>query len=254
MNVAEDYNRPHLGHWGASGLDRTHQLTFTPTADLPHGLRLAMIAHLASPLPLSAYIPQQDGGGVAGEIFRSDITGDGTVGDLLPATIIGSTGKYSNSNLTKAIAYYNTNYAGKLTPAGQDLVASGLFSGQQLVALGAYSPLIQALPGHAAKATWLKTMDLRLSRSFQVGERVKLEPNVSVFNIFNWANFGGAGNQLSGLLNGAPGSSLNNASSGGYCGNSTTFCTSRLDRVLAGSGTYANGAPRQMELGVRITF
>jgi len=39
-----------------------------------------MIAHVASPLPLSAYIPQQDGGGVAGEIFRSDITGDGTVG------------------------------------------------------------------------------------------------------------------------------------------------------------------------------
>ena len=109
MNVAEDYNRPHLGYWGASGLDRTHQFTFTPTADLPHGLRLSMIAHVASPLPLSAYIPQQDGGGVAGEIFRSDITGDGTVGDLLPGTFIGSTGKYSTSNLTKAIAYYNSN-------------------------------------------------------------------------------------------------------------------------------------------------
>ena len=97
-------------------------------------------------------------------------------------------------------------------------------------------------------------MDLRLSRPFQVGERVKLEPNVSVFNVFNWANFGGAGNQLSGVLNGAPGSSLNNASSAGYCGNSTAFCTSRLDRVLPGSGTYANGAPRQIEFGVRITF
>ncbi len=254
MNVAEDYNRPHLGHWGNSGLDRTHQFTFTPTADLSHGLRLSIIAHLASPLPLSAYIPQQDGGGVAGEIFRSDITGDGTVGDLLPATIIGSTGKYSNGNLTKAIKYYDTNFAGKLTPAGGALANSGLFSGQQLIALDAYSPLIQALPGHAAEATWLKTMDLRLSRPFQVGERVKLEPNVSLFNVFNWANFGGAGNQLSGVLNGAPGSSLNNASSGGYCGTSTTFCTARLDRVLAGSGTYANGAPRQIEFGLRITF
>ncbi len=254
LNVAEDYNKPHLGHWGASGLDRTHQLTFTPTWDLQHGFRLSIITHLASPLPLSAYIPQQNGGGVAGEIFRSDITGDGTVGDLLPATIIGSTGKYSNANLTKAIKYYDTNYAGLLTPAGNALVNSGLFSALQLHELGAYAPLVQPLPGRAAQATWLKTMDLRLSRPFLVGDRVKLEPNVAVFNIFNWANFGGAGNQLSGVLDGAPGSSLNNATSGGYCGLSANFCTQRLDRVLPGSGTYATGAPRQIEFGVRISF
>jgi len=261
LNPAEDYRRPH-GYWGAAGMDRTNQFTIIPTADLAHGLRLSTIIHLASPLPLSAYIPQLDGGGVAGEIFRSDISGDGTVGDLLPGTNIGSTGKYSTSNLTKAIAYYNTNFAGQnvqtghcyLTPAGQALWNSGLFRADQLCNLGAHPPLIQGLPDHAATATWLKTMDLRLSRPFQIGERVKLEPNLSVFNLFNWANFGGAGNQLSGVMNGAPGSSLNNSSAAGFCGASTTFCTSRLDRVLAGSGTYANGAPRQIELGVRITF
>jgi hypothetical protein len=264
MNVAEDYNRPHRGHFGASGLDRTHQLTFTPTAELPRGLRLSMIAHLASPLPLSTYIPQQDGGGVAGEIFRSDLTGDGTVGDLLPG-YIGSTGKYSTTKLTKSIDFYNSNFAGRLTPAGSVLANAGLITGDQLVKLGAYSPFIcsnlrpfgqpcQPLPGHYAQATWLKTIDLRLSWPFRVGERVRVEPNVSAFNVFNFANFGGAGNQLSGVLNGAPGTSLNNASSAGFCGNSTTFCTSRQDRALAGSGTYANGAPRQMEFGVRITF
>ena len=48
LTVAEDYNRPHRGYWGSSGFDRTHQLTFTPTADLSHGLRLSMIAHLAA--------------------------------------------------------------------------------------------------------------------------------------------------------------------------------------------------------------
>jgi hypothetical protein len=252
MNVAEDYNQPHRGHWGSSGLDRTNQFTFTPTAELPHGLRLSMIAHLASPLPLSLYLPQQDGGGVAGEIFRSDVSGDGTVGDLVG--LIGSTGKYSTSQLTKLLTYYNSTYAGKLTPAGQALTSANLFTGSQLVELGAFSPVIQGLPAHFAEATWLKTIDLRLSWPLRIGERVKLEPNASLFNVFNLANFGGAGNQLSGVLNGAPGSSLNNASSGGFCGNSTTFCTSRLDRVLAGSGTYANGAPRQMEFGVRITF
>jgi hypothetical protein len=254
LSRAEDYNRPHLGHLGPSGLDRTHQLSFTSTADLPHRLRLSMIAHLASPLPLSVSIPQQDGGGVAGEIFRSDITGDGTLGDLLPKTSIGSTGKYSTSKLNDAIAFYNGSYAGKLTPAGQVLVNSGLFTGQQLVALGAYSPIIQSLPGHFAEATWLKTMDLRLVWPFQVSERLRIEPNFSVFNAFNWANFGGPGNQLSGVLDGAPGTSLNNSSSAGVCGNSTTFCTSRQDRILPGSGTYSNAAPRQMEFGVRFTF
>jgi hypothetical protein len=204
-----------------------------------------------------------DGGGVAGEIFRSDLTGDGTVGDQLPLTRIGSTGKYSGSKVTNAIAYYDTNYAGRFTPAGQDLTNSGLFTAQQLLALGADAPLIlggnpsqavQALPGHYASATWLKTMDLRLSRPFQVGDRVTVVPNVGIFNVFNWANFGGPGNQLSGVLNGAPGTSLNNSSTAGYCGSSTTFCTSRLDRILPGSGTYSEGAPRQIEFGVRITF
>ncbi len=253
MNVAQDYNRPHLGHFGASGLDRTQQLTVTSVAELPRGLGLSMIAHLGSPLPLSTYVPQQNGGGVAGEIFRSDITGDGTVGDLLPG-YIGSTGKYSTSQLTKSIAYYNSTYAGKLTPAGSVLAATNLFTAQELVALGAYSPLIQPLPGHFAEATWLKTVDLRLNWPLHVGERMMIEPSVSFFNAFNFANFGGAGNQLSGVLNGAPGSSLNNASSAGFCGNSTSLCSSRLDRILPGSGTYANGAPRQMEFGVRITF
>lgn len=262
LNVAKDYRSPHTGFWGDSGFDRTHQLTFIPTADLSHKLRLSMIAHLASPLPLSAAVPQQDGGGVAGEIFRSDITGDGTVGDLLTGTILGSTGKYSTSNVTKAIAFYDTNFAGKLTPAGGVLVSNGLFRADQMQTLGAYSPLIlggqpgqgAALPTHYAEATWLKTIDLRLTRPFQVGERVVLEPNVSVFNVFNWANFGGPGAQLNGVLDGAPGSSVNNASSAGYCGNSTSYCTSRLDRILPGSGTYAVGAPRQIEFGVRINF
>jgi hypothetical protein len=221
---------------------------------LPHRLKLSMIAHLASPLPLSAVTPQQDGGGVAGEIYRSDFSGDGTVGDLLPGTGIGSTGKYSTSNLTKAIAFYDNNIAGKFTPAGAALINSGLFGSSQLAALGAFAPAIQGLPAHSAEATWLKTIDMRLSWPFQVGERVKLEPTVAIFNVFNFANFGGPGDQLSGILDGAPGSSLNNASSGGNCGNSTAFCTQRLDRVLPGSGTFANGAPRQMEFGVRITF
>jgi hypothetical protein len=263
LNVAEDYRRPHVGHFGASGMDRRHQLVFTPTVELPHGPRLSLIALLGSPLPLSAYIPQQNGGGVAGEIFRSDISGDGTVGDLLTGTLIGSTGKNSPAKINNAISFYNKNFAGQLTPAGGALLSAGLFSFEQMKSLGAYAPLVSScypanpscgLPGHPAQATWLKTIDLRLSWPFSVGERIKIEPNFSAFNVFNFANFGGAGRQLNGILDGSPGASLNNATTSGACGSSTTFCTSRLDRILPGSGTYSNGAPRQMEFGVRVRF
>jgi hypothetical protein len=132
-----------------------------------------------------------------------------------------------------------------------------------MLALGAYAPLISScypptpscgLPGRAAQATWLKTIDLRLSWPFSLGERIKIEPTFAAFNVFNLANFGGPGAQLSGVLDGAPGTSLNNSTSPGICGSSTTYCTSRLDRVLPGSGTFSIGAPRAMEFGVRVRF
>ena len=262
LNVAEDYNRPHLGHLGASGLDRTHQFVLTPTVEMPHGPRLSMIMLVASPLPLSASVPQLNGGGVPGEIFRSDLSGDGTVGDLLTGTYIGSTGKYSSTKLNSAIKYYNLYVAGQPTPAGNALLSAGLFQSGQLHTLGGYAPLISSctttpacgLPGRWAAANWLKTVDMRLTWPFALGERAKIEPNFSVFNVFNLANYGGPGAQLSGVLDGAPGTSLNNSTTPGYCGTTTSYCTSRLDRVLPGSGTYANGAPRQIQFGVRVTF
>jgi Carboxypeptidase regulatory-like domain len=253
LPVALDYVRPHVGHFGSSGLDRRSLFSFTPSFELRRGPRLTMIAQMASPLPLTLYLPQQDGGGVAGEIFRTDVTGDGTVGDLLPGKMkLGSVGRYTVDNVTKAIQYYNANFAGQPTPAGNALVNAHLFRSDQLAALGAVMPLIQQNPG--ATPTWLKTVDLRLSWPLRVGERFRIEPNVSAFNILNLANFGGAGRQLSGILDGSPGTSINNATVAGTCGASTAFCTSRLDRITAGSGTYGTGAPRQVEFGVRITF
>jgi hypothetical protein len=268
LSRAEDYNRPHVGHFGPSGLDRRNMFVIAPTFDLPRGPRLSIIAQLDSPLELSARLPQLDGGGVAGEIFRTDATGDGTVGDLLPGTTVGGLGGYSGSDLGKAIASYNGNYAGRLTSAASALInpngtTPALFTSDQLSKLGAVYPFVcagpsqpgcPALPGNDAQAKWLRTVDLRLTWPFRIGERVRLEPSVAAFNVFNIANFGGAGGQLNGVLDGSPGSSLNSASSPGTCGNSTAFCTSRLDRILPGSGSYGLGAPRQIEFGVKITF
>jgi len=254
LPVALDYVRPHVGHFGSSGLDRRSLFAFTPSVEMRRGPRLTMIVQMASPLPLTLFLPQQDGGGVAGEIFRTDLSGDGTVGDLLLGKMkIGSVGRYSVDKVTNAINDYNANSAGKLTPAGQDLVSANLFSSQQLAALGAVTPLIQQV-NTGATPTWLKTIDLHLSWPFHVGERFRIEPNASAFNILNLANFGGAGRQLSGVLDGSPGTSINNATVAGQCGVSKALCTSRLDRITAGSGTYGTGAPRQVEFGVRVTF
>jgi len=254
LAVATDYNSPHVGHFGSSGLDRRNQFTLSPTFTLPRGLRLSLIAQMLSPLSLSARLPQLDGGGQPGEIFRTDATGDGTVGDLLPGTSIGGAGGYSGSSLRDAVNFYNTTYAGKLTPAGQKLVSSNLFTASQLSALGALYPALQPFPANAATEPWLKTVDLRLSWPVKVGERVSIEPTVAAFNVFNFANYGGPGRLLSGVLDGSPGSSLNNSSSAATCGDVPALCTSRLDRILAGSGTYGVGAPRQLEFGVRVTF
>ena len=259
LSRAEDYINPHVGHFGPSGLDRRNMFTIAPTFDLPRGPKLSIIAQMAAPLELSARLPQMNGGGVAGEIFRSDATGDGTVGDLLPGTSVGGLGGYSGKSLGGAIDSYNKNYAGRLNSAGTALIfpngtTPALFTSDQLSKLGALYPFLQPAPGHPAEAKWLRTVDLRLSWPLRVGERVHIEPSFAAFNVFNIANFGGAGRQLSGVLDGSPGSSSNNASTPGTCGHSTAFCTSRLDRVVSGSGAYGLGAPRQMEFGVKITF
>ena len=123
LTPAQDYNRPHLGHFGSSGLDRTHQIVFTPTIETPRGLRISTVFLLASPLPVTGYIPQQNGGGVAGEIFRSDVSGDGTVGDLVNGTYIGTLGKYASSKINNAIGFYNKQ-------CGRAIDACGRRSGQ----------------------------------------------------------------------------------------------------------------------------
>src|SRR5262249_14294752 len=85
--------------------------------------------------------------GLPGEIFRSDVTGDGTVDDLIPGTNIGAFGRdVKPGAINNLINQYNSNSAGQLTPAGQALVSAGLFSQGQLTSLGAVTPTLAAAP------------------------------------------------------------------------------------------------------------
>jgi hypothetical protein len=249
---AKDFRQP-TRFMGPGSLDRTHQFSFRTLLELPHGLELSGIGYFASPLPLTLLLPQSGGGGIPGEIFRSDTNGDGTINDVLPGTGLGTFGRNtSTSNLRNTISTYDTNFANQLTPAGTALVNAFLFTSAQLTTLGAVMPQVQTPPAGNVGLGWLKSLDLRLARPIRFTEAVAIEPSVSMFNVFNFANFDAPSLQLSGVLDASPGRAVNNATKN--CGSIPGICTARASRVGPGSGVFSLGAPRQLEFGFRVTF
>jgi hypothetical protein len=250
INFATDNDNP-LKFVGPNGLDRTHQLSFGGTADLPKSFRVSLIGHFYSALPVNLTLNPT---GAAGGIFATDVTGDGTgdgtgassggVGDLLPGTNVGSFGHGINgSSINKTITNYNNNFAGQPTPAGQQLISSGLFTLAQLQALGGVQQPVPLAPGNEANMGWLKDLDFSFSWVYKIKERFELEPKVTFFNVFNVANFDGPANPLSGVLNGAVGSV-----------NGTGGQQPDSNRLGLGSGVFAAGAPRVVEFELKLNF
>lgn len=260
INFSTDNANP-LRYIGPDGLDRTHQLSFGGTMDLPANLRVSMISHFATPLPDDLTLPVT---GLPGGIFQTDITGDGTgdgspgsnggLGDLLPGTNIGSFGRdFAVSGLNKAINNFNSNLVGQATPAGQVLISQGLFTLAQLQSLGGviggstpsgaahFGPLQQA-PAGAIGQAWLKTFDFGLSWGYKFKDRFELRPGVTIFNVFNFANFDGPGAPFNTILDGNQGSP-----------NGTTSQPNDL-RLGLGTGVNAQGAPRVVEFELKLNF
>lgn len=266
VNTATDYNKP-LAFTGPSALDRTHQVSVGAVMDLPFATRFALTSHWDTAAPLTLTLPQS---GNPGEIFLTDVTGDGTTGDVVPGSNVGSFGRsITASNINKFITAYNSKFAGQLTPAGQALVAANLFTQAQLQALGAVTPTLQLAPtagGGNVGVSPIFTFDAHISWEIKLNklihalpERVVLEPQIALFNVFNYQNHDPFGNELNGVLSGGVGS-VNGTTRRDQTGcdpvNNPSLCTGRTNLVTPGSSSGVNwyAVPRQAEFGVRLQF
>ena len=237
---------------GPNGLDRTHQLSFGGTMDLARSFRLSLISHFDSPLPSSVTLPVS---GLPGGLFQTDVTGDGTfgsnggLGDLLPRTNVGGFGRsFGVGGLNQLITSYNNTVVGQPTPAGQVLINNGLFTLAQLQQLGGVIgglstggfAALPLAPAGAVGQAWLKTFDLSMSWAYRFRERLELRPGVSIFNLFNLANFDGPVAPFSTILDGTPGSP-----------NGTRNPQPNDLRLGLGSGVNALGSPRAIEFSLK---
>jgi hypothetical protein len=244
-----DNNNP-LSYMGYAGLDRRHQLSYGGNLTWAGGITTSLIGHYYSALPTALYL--DSGGNTTGEIFQSDITGDGTTQDLLPGVRAGAFMRtVTPGNIATVIANYNATAAGRFTPAGQALVSNGLFTANQLVSLGAVTRSIAAPVANNAGNGSLKTFDFVLGRPLKVaklGEKFSFDPTVSFFNLFNFANYG----EVTGNLNSAVQSGSANGTDGSY-DSSDPYNRNAL-RAGNGSGIFGQGTSRVIEYGLKINF
>lgn len=256
--VATDYANPDR-FTGPGALDRTHQISIAGHFDLQRSFQLSFISHLFSPLPQTLRFQQSSGGA---EVLVTDVNGDGSTGDLIPGTSIGSYMRsIKASGLSTLVSSYNSEVAGSatpVTPAGQQLTTSGVFSLQELEQMGGVLQPLAATVPDVAGLGWLKTFDLRLGWQHKFGDRFTITPSLALFNVFNFANFDLPGNTQSGVLNFGAGSlspwatTLQPQNTVG--GTSPAGISARSNRASLQSGMSAAGAPRSAEWGLKISF
>ncbi len=124
------------------------------------------------------------------------------------------------------------NAGGRLFHTGAELNAS-------IKQINASQPAAAALPlvpDNARFSDSFNSFDLRLSKVFRVGERVKIEPLVEAFNLFNITN--------------VLGFSKSNYSGFGNVLGSSSFG----QPVTTAGGVFGSGGPRAFQFAARVTF
>jgi hypothetical protein len=177
----------------------------------------------------------------------------------LPGTVNGSFMRdIQPGQLANFLSNYNSTVAGTATPAGQTLIDNGLFTLGQLQALGGVAKQItlgtdengDPIPANQVAGNgWLRVIDLKLAFPIKITERVRLEPSITAFNAFNFANLDVSPNNRLG--------SVLDQSAGSVNGTSRIFAVNggrNSERASQTSSLFGAGAPRQLEFGLRIVF
>jgi hypothetical protein len=239
--------------YGIAGNDVPHRLAFSGIWDLPdyngssrfargviNGWQLSTIWQMVSPPPLSV------------SVGSFDLEGDGTSTFLLPGIKINDFGRgASKADVFRAVAAYNSSIAAAAKPlppnptnaqlSACNLIVNGVRMCGLRTPLDQVLPII-ALPPNFSNGDTFLTHDLRLTRVFPIGEKVRLSVIAEGFNIFNIANLTG----YSGTLN---------ASTAAPTGQPQppqplTFGqpSNRFNQV------FGSGGPRAFQLAARVSF
>ena len=247
-----DYDNPNQ-YMGRSSIDHTNELSFGGGLDVKYGVRVSVIGHFYSATPTSLVIDDQ-GEGVAGEIFRSDVTGDGTVGDLIPGTLPGDyMHRIKGSGLNRLINSYNATNAGQPTPAGKALISAGLLTAGQLYALNGVQQQLATAPTTPINNPALRTLDVNASYPIRLSrfrEGLSIEPAVAMYNVTNMSNFSHFTGTIANV--GDAGGSV--GSTADYLNGPNTPAVQDANRTQRGSGTFAQGAPRTTEFQLKVNF
>jgi hypothetical protein len=247
--TSPSYNNRNInGDIGPGGLDRAQIFSLGGAVTVKYGPQIGLIGHFETAHPTNLAIDNEGAG--PGEIFRSDVNGDGQVGDLMPGTRPGAYMRdYGPNNLNNLIDNYNTNYAGKLTPAGQALVSQGLFTSSQLQQLGAVTPALANAPSHAYPNSPLRTLDANFAYPIHIKrlpEQMSLEPAVSIYNVLNMGNFDGPDGTIL--------TAADAAGTTGYVNADYDYSVKNGERVSRKTGTFDQGAPRATEFALKFNF
>jgi hypothetical protein len=139
-----------------------------------------------------------------------DFNGDGTTGDLLPGTTVSAFNRgLGRMDLEQLVERFNTAYAGRADAQGRGI------------------PLVTQPAGYAFGDNF-HSLDLRVSRRFELGERWRMSLIGECFNVYNNANLSGHSGDLTSAAFGQP--------------------AGRATQV------FGSGGPRAFQLAMRLAF
>ena len=189
-----------LANTGPAANDLRHLANAAGVLRLPQRWELGFNFSYGSTPPFSAFV---------GQVI--DFNGDGTSGDLLPGTTVNVFNRGMNrADLARLVDEFNARLAGTRDARGAPILA------------------LPALPPDYAFGDNFHMLDLRLTRSFDLGARARIALIVEVFNAYNAENLSGYSGDLTSAGFGRP--------------------TSRSTQV------FGSGGPRSCQLATRVSF